>query len=1127
MNGKFLVLAAFAAGLLGETSGFQKALILPRLDEDGVRRVRENGYDGAELRLHGETESEAEAARALADRSGVKLHSVMANGWYAFDDETKYEAALAQAKSEIALAKAYGVDTLLVVSGSRRSEERRYLKLTDEEQSAVDAATRRAFAELVPIAEKAGVCIALEFVWNNAWADPDAYAAFVRSFDSPWVKIYLDLGNGLKFAPVAKWIAAAGKDIRRVHIKDFLLDHTTPRGGEFVPIATGDIDFAEACAALRKVGYDGWVSIESEGWSDAEHARLVDWFFAGAPSGDAVGNWTFDLPNDGNRRARNERTGWLGIERTAGGFSSRCLWRSASPWRTPNTEAADGVVRIVRLNDGRKAMGECDYDIIRGRVVGDELFAGAFPRRKDGATISNMPVVFRGRRLPAIGAAPELSSLVYGERIDLLKDGLDGWELMSTDRSNGWSFADGVLSNAVSYDDNGRRTGAFSNIISKRSDFLDFRISYDVKMPKDGNSGVYLRGIYEIQSRESFGMPPDSHNMGAYYGRATPSVAAEKPADEWQHVEAVLARRHLWVWLNGVEIITAFPVEGITGGAISSDEFSPGPIYIQGDHSNASYRNMILEKIEDDAPTMRMRLVKNDTERMEVWKANFKAIAEHPGCCDEVWFSTGCGIPDLADHRRHAEILKVAADDLRSIGVIPSLQFQATLGHADYKGTDNSFAAKTWGGWTDWRNVKTQYVNCPRQPAFLDYVRNVSRIYAPLRFGSMWIDDDLRLTNHKPADNTGRHVGCWCDKCLADFNAESGGKWTRETLGAAVDADDALYARWREFSIRSLCGVVRAIDEVFCELSPDTMLAQQQGSWDINIDQAKALLKTHHEVCRRPVGYRLAGGGYWDDDPNALLEKSIRATWFRGRIGNPEYVCVWTPEIESWPRTYYSRSTQGILMEGFVALMYGSDSISYFVSDARKESPELYGSTFWKGLSDAAPVIHGFLNAVKGCVPVGYTLPGDPQIGIRRAAIPVLSGVGRSVGELTSEEIGLGLAKMTSAQVQALRESLDRRAGGLPAIVASPFRGLFQIHVESAGESLRTVSLLNTTIDVQNNVCVRLRNFPKERSFAVWHELRRQPVEMPVVRQGEDACVTIPCIGAWNGGYVDFSSALK
>lgn len=281
---KKVVVALAVALAAAQGFCFKKALILTGLDQKSIARVKENGFDGVEMRLHGETPAEAARVRALADKNGIVIHSVMANGWYAFDDDSRYEAELEKAKGEIVLAAAYGVDTILVVSGARRREDRRYARLTDEEQAKVDAATRKAFAELIPLAERNKVVLALEFVWNNCWADPDVYAAFVRSFNSPWVKIYLDLGNGLKFAPVEKWIQAAGKDIRRVHIKDFALNRAVPRGGEFVAIGTGDVDFKTASAALRSVGYDGWVTVEEDRWSDAQYSRLLDWFTAGAPS---------------------------------------------------------------------------------------------------------------------------------------------------------------------------------------------------------------------------------------------------------------------------------------------------------------------------------------------------------------------------------------------------------------------------------------------------------------------------------------------------------------------------------------------------------------------------------------------------------------------------------------------------------------------------------------------------------------------------------------------------------------------------------------------------------------------------------------------------------------------------
>lgn len=41
-----------------------------------------------------------------------------------------------------------------------------------------------------------------------------------------------------------------------------------------------------------------------------------------------------------------------------------------------------------------------------------------------------------------------------------------------------------------------------------------------------------------------------------------------------------------------------------------------------------------------DRPLMSMRLRADDTSTKETWKANFKAIMENPGCCDEIWFST-------------------------------------------------------------------------------------------------------------------------------------------------------------------------------------------------------------------------------------------------------------------------------------------------------------------------------------------------------------------------------------------------------------------------------------------------------------------------------------------------------
>ena len=131
----------------------------------------------------------------------------------------------------------------------------------------------------------------------------------------------------------------------------------------------------------------------------------------------------------------------------------------------------------------------------------------------------------------------------------------------------------------------------------------------------------------------------------------------------------------------------------------------------------------------------------------------------------------------------------------------------------------------------------------------------------------------------------------------------------------------------------------------------------------------------------------------------------------------------------------------------------------------------------------------------------------------------MLAGPGRSFGELTEADCARDVNGMTSAEVQTLRDDLDRRAGGLPALVRSPFAGLAQTHVDAAGV-FRCVALLNTRIADQGPIRIRLRDVPPDRTTLVWNEMRRGPVELAVEKAGKESFVTIPEIGAWNGGYL-------
>jgi hypothetical protein len=213
------------------------------------------------------------------------------------------------------------------------------------------------------------------------------------------------------------------------------------------------------------------------------------------------------------------------------------------------------------------------------------------------------PIEFRNifiKELPeAAEDIPNPEKAVRGEKIDLLKDGIDGWRATDLKMTMGWSVKDGVLSNYVTKDPakNLRGGSGGTHLSTKREDFYDFDLSYDVLVPNKCNSGVYLRGRYEIQVLDSFRRKPDCHSMASLYDLLAPTCAAEKKAGEWQHIDLTLYKRHLTVVLNGVKIIDNQPVGGVTPGAIDGDEFVPGPILLQGDHSNASFKNMILTKI--------------------------------------------------------------------------------------------------------------------------------------------------------------------------------------------------------------------------------------------------------------------------------------------------------------------------------------------------------------------------------------------------------------------------------------------------------------------------------------------------------------------------------------------------
>jgi hypothetical protein len=173
----------------------------------------------------------------------------------------------------------------------------------------------------------------------------------------------------------------------------------------------------------------------------------------------------------------------------------------------------------------------------------------------------------------------------WGEPIKLFngKD-LAGWRLVEDQEGfANWKAENGDMVNSD--------RGPNIRTIEK---FKDFKLHVEFNVPEHGNSGVYLRGRYEVQVAADHGNPPSPGGCGAIYSRFVPSINASKPAGEWQTYEITLIGQFVTVVHNGKTLCENLELEGITGGALDSHESGPGPIYLQGDHSAVKYRNIVL-----------------------------------------------------------------------------------------------------------------------------------------------------------------------------------------------------------------------------------------------------------------------------------------------------------------------------------------------------------------------------------------------------------------------------------------------------------------------------------------------------------------------------------------------------
>lgn len=306
-----------------------------------------------------------------------------------------------------------------------------------------------------------------------------------------------------------------------------------------------------------------------------------------------LGRWALTIPGGG--------AGWLSVTDEGDYYDSSILWGGGSVLDTASTYVDGDTLYVTREHketrkdkNGKRIKTNIFIETISATVKGDDLTLTRRNPNRNGKSVS--VETFTGKRIADLPPAPDLSKVKYGKPIELFKkNSLDGWKMVNDSQKSAWSIKNGVLINNPLQPENGKHI-RYGNLRTV-AEYEDFRLTTDLSVDINGNSGIYLRGIYEVQVMESYGMPRDNHHLGAVYSRITPSKAVERAPGKWQTLDITLVDRHITVILNGTTIIDNQPLLGCTGGALWSDEFRPGPLYLQGDHSAVKYRNMILTPI--------------------------------------------------------------------------------------------------------------------------------------------------------------------------------------------------------------------------------------------------------------------------------------------------------------------------------------------------------------------------------------------------------------------------------------------------------------------------------------------------------------------------------------------------
>jgi hypothetical protein len=229
----------------------------------------------------------------------------------------------------------------------------------------------------------------------------------------------------------------------------------------------------------------------------------------------------------------------------------------------------------IRFVSPKEEEGRKDDMVFEARLEKDSLVGET--RGPDGSVWK-----LRGERAPALirSAAP-----AWGEPVTLFnRRDLAGWHLSDPKAAVTWRVED---ANLVSL-------GNGAELVTDQK-FEDFKLHIEFNVAPAANSGIYLRGRYEVQVEHDSHPEAAERSLAGVYGFLAPSPMPAHTPGIWRICDVTLVGRRVTVVLDGVTLIKEQEIPGVTGGALDSHEGLPGPIYLQGsENGRVAFRNIML-----------------------------------------------------------------------------------------------------------------------------------------------------------------------------------------------------------------------------------------------------------------------------------------------------------------------------------------------------------------------------------------------------------------------------------------------------------------------------------------------------------------------------------------------------